>query len=69
MTFKNGEIWEGLFRDYQFYDTASSENEGELRLFGSVTLSNGEKKKGIWKCIDTGAEYKIEKFVGDVEDL
>ncbi len=19
--FKNGEIWEGLFRDYQFYDT------------------------------------------------
>ncbi len=70
MTLQNGDIWEGEFRDYQFYETGSSQNESEMRFLGSVhvTPSNGEKKKGIWKCIDTGEEYKIEKYVRDVED-
>ncbi len=37
ITFENGDIWEGDFRDYEFYKPGSGENEGEFRLLGSVS--------------------------------
>ncbi len=69
ISFENGDIWEGEFRDYEFYKPGSSENEGEFRLLGSVRPSKGKKKEGLWKCINTGKEYKIEKYLGDIEDV
>ncbi len=71
ITFENGDIWEGEFRDYQFYAPGSSENEGEFRLLGSVSPSKGEKKEGLWKCINMGMEneYKIDKYLGDIEEV
>ncbi len=69
ITFENGDIWEGEFRDFEFYKPGSSENEGEFRLLGSVSPSKGKKKEGLWKCINTGNEYKIEKYLGGIEGV
>ncbi len=69
ITFENEDIWEGAFRDYEFYEPGSSENRAKFQLLGSVSPSKGKKKEGLWKCINTGKEYKIEEYLGDIEDV
>ncbi len=77
--FPDGSIWKGTIHDFEWAKTGGYPSEftfiGEI-LAHSSREKKKEKKKGrgrrkvkkrkhgIWKCVDTGWEYKVIKIIG-----
>ncbi len=63
ITFKNGDIWEGVLSNWKWF---KAEKHGDkhctFELRGSMTFaSSGEKKEGVFLCEDEGMKFKIVK--------
>ncbi len=69
--FPDGTLWEGTLSNFEWCKTG--QHPSEFILIGKVTQivksseeSKGVKvtKSGIWKCLDTGREYKLLQKMG-----
>ncbi len=77
LTFSRGDVWEGEFDNFRWFDKGE-EKQGMFTFKGKVIrlVSAGggdgakeevEEENGVWDCVNTGREYYIQTYLGELD--
>ncbi len=67
--YRNGDISEGERFNFKWYDDFHK-YEGTFTFAGEVFFgSTGEKKSGVWNCLDLGKDDRLDTYLGPLESV